>query len=380
MRVDPPLPFSDSSAPLDLTVDAPADDACAVALTSLDLGPSRVTRLVEQHGARRAWQLVLEGVEVVPDRVRRRALAVDITELWARHVAAGVGVCVRGSGGYPAVFEHDPDPPAVVFHRGDLDVLSGPRVAIVGTRRCTRYGVDVAHELGEGLAAAGVAVVSGLALGIDGAAHQGALRGGTPPIGVVGSGLDVVYPRANRALWAAVAGRGLLLSECALGAPPVAWRFPARNRLIAALADVVVVVESHARGGSLSTVAEAARRDRTVLAVPGPVRSPASAGTNQLLADGCAPACGVDDVLVALGLSPGRRRAASERRPAPDADGAAVLEALGWQPATVDQLALRTGLSVARLVVVLDQLREQRWVDGRGGWYERIGRERVSVD
>lgn len=415
MRVDPLLPFADPSVsaehvevddassgaestasehvhverafiersaadPADDDVDAPADDVYAVALASLDLGPSRVTRLIEQHGARRAWQLVLEGTEVVPDRVRRRASSVEVTDLWARHAAAGVGVCVRGSGAYPAAFEHDPDPPAVVFHLGDLDVLSGPRVAIVGTRRCTRYGVDVAHELGEGLAAAGVAVVSGLALGIDGAAHRGALRGGAPPIGVVGSGLDVVYPRANRSLWAAVAERGLLLSECALGTTPVAWRFPARNRLIAALADVVVVVESHARGGSLSTVAEAARRDRPVLAVPGPVRSPASAGTNQLLADGCAPACGVDDVLVALGLSPGRQRASSERRPAPDADGAAVLDALGWQPATVDQLALRTGLPVNRLVVVLDQLREQRWVDGRGGWYERIGRERVSAD
>jgi DNA processing protein len=221
-------------------------------------------------------------------------------------------------------------------------------------------------------------VVSGLALGIDAAAHVGALRGGAPPIAVVGSGLDVVYPRGNRTLWAQVASAGVMLTEAPLGAAPVAWRFPARNRLIAALADVVVVVESHERGGSLSTVAEAARRDRPVMAVPGPIRSPASAGTNRLLADGCAPVCGLDDVLVALGLSAGRDRAARERRPEPDADGAVVLDALGWHAASLEQLAMRCGLDVGRLVVALERLRLTGWVDDRGGWFERIGRERAS--
>jgi DNA processing protein len=221
-------------------------------------------------------------------------------------------------------------------------------------------------------------VVSGLALGIDAAAHVGALRGGAPPIAVVGSGLDVVYPRGNRTLWAQVASAGVMLTEAPLGAAPVAWRFPARNRLIAALADVVVVVESHERGGSLSTVAEAARRDRPVMAVPGPIRSPASAGANRLLADGCAPVCGLDDVLVALGLSAGRDRAARERRPEPDADGAVVLDALGWHAATLEQLAMRCGLDVGRLVVALERLRLTGWVDDRGGWFERIGRERAS--
>jgi DNA processing protein len=252
-------------------------------------------------------------------------------------------------------------------------------VAVVGTRRCTRYGREVAAELGEGLAAAGVAVVSGLALGIDAAAHVGALRGGAPPIAVVGCGLDVVYPRANRGLWQQVAATGVVLGEWPLGVAPVAWRFPARNRLIAALADVVVVVESHDRGGSLSTVAEAARRDRPVMAVPGPVRSPASAGANRLLADGCAPVCGLDDVLVALGLSPGRRRPARERRPAPDADGAVVLDALGWQAASLEQLAVRTGLRIGALVVALERLRVLGWIDARDGWFERIGRERAGV-
>jgi DNA processing protein len=355
------------------------DDAYSVALAALDLGPARLRGLLEGESAVAAWRAVVDGRADLPDDVRRRAARLDVGALWARHTDGGIGVCRRGAASYPAAFEDDPEPPAVLFHRGDLDVLSGPRVAIVGTRRCTRYGRDVALELGEGLAAAGVSVVSGLALGIDAAAHVGALRQGAPPIAVVGSGLDVVYPRAHRTLWADVAAAGVVLSEAALGAAPVAWRFPARNRLIAALADVVVVVESHERGGSLSTVAEAARRDRPVMAVPGSIRSPASAGTNRLLADGCAPACGVDDVLVAVGLSPGRRRAATERRRAPDAGGATVLDALGWQPATLEQLALRTGMGVGELVVAVDRLRQDGWIAGRGGWFERIGRERASA-
>jgi DNA processing protein len=354
-------------------------DAYAVALASLDLGPTRLRDLLASHSPHDAWRRVCAGdTEVAADAVRR-AQRTDVGALWARHVEAGIGVCRLGSAAAPGVFDDDPEPPAVLFHRGDLDVLGGPRVAIVGTRRCTRYGRDVALEFGEGLAAAGVSVVSGLALGIDAAAHIGALRGGAPPIAVVGSGLDVVYPRANRALWADVAAAGVVLSEAALGAAPIAWRFPARNRLIAALADVVVVVESHERGGSLSTVAEAARRDRTVLAVPGPVRSPASVGTNRLLADGCAPACGVDDVLVALGLSPGRTRPARERRPEPDAEGGRVLDALGWQAASFDQLAARTGLPLPGLVLAIERLRAAGWLESRGGWFERIGRERAGA-
>jgi DNA processing protein len=355
-------------------------DAYVEALAALDLGPARLRRLLEQHLPAEAWQRVLEGSLGFPADVRRSAARFDVVQRWQRVVEAGVGVCRRGAACYPSAFDDDPEPPAVVFHRGDLDALGGPRVAVVGTRRCTRYGRDVAFELGEGLAAAGVSVVSGLALGVDAAAHHGALRGGAPPIAVVGSGLDVPYPRPNRALWAEVAACGLVLSEAALGVPPTAWHFPARNRLIAALADVVVVVESHDRGGSLSTVLEAAARDRPVLAVPGPIRSPASAGTNRLLADGCAPACGVDDVLVALGLSPGRQRPATERRPTPDAHGAAVLDALGWQPANLEQLALRTGLGITALVVVLERLRAAGWIHGREGWFERIGRERAGAD
>ena len=183
------------------------------------------------------------------------ATRIDVASVWQRHVDAGVGVAALGSAAYPAPLVDDIEPPGVLFMRGDPAAISGPRVAIVGTRDATRYGLDLAYELGRELAAAGVAIVSGLAVGIDGAAHAGALAADTtPPIAVVGSGLDVVYPRRNAALWREVERRGVLLGEAPLGAPPERWRFPARNRMIAAIADVVVVVESRDAGGSMHTV------------------------------------------------------------------------------------------------------------------------------
>ena len=209
---------------------------------------------------------------------------------------AGIEIIDPGHELWP--FVDDPEPPIMAFARGDLGLLDRrPTVAVVGTRRCTSVGREMAYRLGQGLAEAGLVVISGLATGIDGAVHEGALASGGQALAVVGSGLDVVYPKANRRLWNRIGSEGLLLSEAVPGAKPERWRFPARNRLIAALADLVVVVESHAEGGSLLTVAEAADRGVEVVAVPGSVLSPASVGSNQLLVDGCAPVCSVDDVL-----------------------------------------------------------------------------------
>jgi DNA processing protein len=311
------------------------------------------------------------------------ARAVDPDEVLAAHRDAGVAVHPLGSAGYPPVLAADHQAPGVLFARGSLETLALPRVAIVGTRRCTRYGHDVAHRLGRDLAAAGVVVVSGLAKGVDGAAHEGALAaGGTPPVGVVGSGHDVVYPAVHRSLWRRVAEAGALLSEAPLGARPEQWRFPARNRIIAALAQAVVVVESHAAGGSMHTVVAANDRGRTILAVPGPVVSPASTGTNRLIADGCTPALDLDDVMVALGLdAPAPRRAGAPRQPprlaAPDGPAAQVLDALGWAPATLDQLLGRTGLRPGPAAVALAELEAGGWVTATAGWWERTG---ISAD
>lgn len=365
-------------------------EAWVTALASLEgMGPARLSALLaDRDDPADVWRAVAGGraaragtevAEVLgrggPDLVEtwaRAARELDPAAWWRRHVEAGIGVAIGTSPSYPQAFVDDVEPPAIVFLTGDPDVVVGPRVAIIGTRDCTRYGHDVARQLGSDLADAGVSVVSGLAVGIDGAAHSGALAvDGAPPIAVVGSGLDVIYPRRHRGLWQRVVERGVVLGEYPLGTAPVAWHFPARNRLIAALADVVVVVESQERGGSMHTVDEAQRRDVDVMAVPGPVTSPVSRGTNRLLADGAAVARDATDVLVKLGLGDGARRTTVERRPPPAAGDQRVLDAFDWQPAVVDHLALRTGLAIDDLVLALDQLERDGWIERRGGWFER---------
>lgn len=369
------------------------DEAFVIALTSLDhLGPRRLDALLGHLDPATAWDVVSSGrvleaapaelVEALgrePSKVeeawRRQAAGLSPVRLWRHHVDSGIGMALRSSPSFPSAFVDDIEPPSIIFSLGDPDVIVGPRVAIVGTRDCTRYGYDIARQLGAGLAEAGVGVVSGLALGIDGAAHAGALDvEGAPPIAVVGSGLDVRYPRRNGELWSRVADRGVVLSEYPLGMAPAAWHFPARNRLIVALADLVVVVESQSKGGSMHTVESAISRSVPVLAVPGPVTSKVSAGTNRLLHDGMSVCRDTTDVLLALGMSAGARRKAAERRPRPTPADRRILRAFEWQPATFDQLVLRTGLELYELTVALDRLADAGWIERRGGWYERIAK------
>ena len=365
--------------------------AYVAALASLpEVGPARLSSLLARGHPREVLDRLASGRVAADAELaaacgrgdptallrawRAAASGIDVDALWAAHVDGGVTVLVPSDAGWPARFDDDPDPPAVLFTRGDPEALVGrPVAAVVGTRGCSRYGWDVAHRLGRELAAAGVVVVSGLARGIDGAAHRGALdAGAAPPAGVVGTGLDVVYPRQARALWEEVASHGVLVSEAPLGTRPARWRFPARNRLIAALADVVVVVESAASGGALHTVDEALARDRPVLAVPGPVTSPSSVGTNRLLRDVAQPACDTDDVLTALGVAPGATGRATAAPPPPplDGDAAAVLDAVGWTSATLDAAAGRSGRTLGTTATALARLEAMGLVapDGPGRW------------
>ena len=239
-----------------------------------------------------------------------------------------------------------------------------------------RQGQRVAFELASELTAAGVSIVSGLALGIDAAAHRGALSaisageddrtGG--PVGVVGSGLDVVYPRQNERLWHDIGRAGTLVSESPPGVRPEKWRFPARNRVIAGLADAVVVVESHDSGGSLITVDEAQLRDVPVGAVPGPITSNSASGTNRLLVDGATPVLGADDVLAMIG----------HHRPAPidTADSAsvssAVLDGIGWTATTFEQLCLRLAMPAGEVAIELERLVQLQLCVRNGPWIERL--------
>ncbi|MGI8686420.1 MAG: DNA-processing protein DprA [Acidimicrobiales bacterium] len=324
--------------------------------------PSEAWRRVARGGAGKAWAAA--------------AASTSVAHVATAHMRAGVHVGLHGSPDYPVALAGDHEAPLALFRQGSPASLDGVLVGIIGTRRATGYGRDVARQFGRELSEAGVGVVSGLALGIDGAAHEGALAArAAPPVGVVGSGLDVVYPRRHADLWRRVAAAGCLLSEAPLGVRPEPWRFPARNRLIAALSSVLVVVESHAAGGSMHTVRAAAERGVTVMAVPGPIRSPASAGTNHLLADGCPPACDADDVLVALALETAGRPARVDPRPPPEGPEAHVLDLLGWEAASLDSLLAATDLAPARLAVALTRLELAGWARGRGGWWERVAPE-----
>jgi DNA processing protein len=268
--------------------------------------------------------------------------------------------------GYPIA---DPlrDRPAVLLAEGDApEALERPRVAVVGTRAATPHGLADARELGAFLAGAGVTVVSGMAIGIDGAVHEGAVGAGGAAVGVVATGLDVEYPRRHTALYDHVRRNGVILGETGFGVRPSASRFPVRNRIIAALADVIVVVEATARGGARITAQYGLDYGRFVMAVPGSRRNAAAAGTNELIADGAQPLTDWSDVLLALGMSPGARRG-GDARPAPGADGSALLRALGGEAASPDQLAARTGLAPERIAVAIVALERAGWVERAGG-------------
>ena len=335
-------------------------------LASLDgMGPKRLAAVAAAHEPVDALARLRSGRPLavtierkVVDRWRAEAPCLDDESVRRAIVSSEMFVSRPGDDAHPSALAADVDPAPVLFRRGRQFDESRPAVAIVGTRRCTGLGREVAHELGFGLAEAGVVVVSGLALGVDGAAHRGALRAdGAPPLAFVGGGADVVYPKRHRDLWASMLAAGTIASEAPPGAAPTRWRFPARNRLIAALSDVVVVVESRGAGGSLLTVDEAIRRDRQVMSVPGSVRNPAAVGTNALLADGCAPVTSVDDVLLALGLS-----RADRGRPQPIAEPdlpeplAQVLAAIDDGATDLDTVVARSGRSAAEVLAAVGDL------------------------
>lgn len=358
------------------------DWVCAAALCSLPLQtPARVRSLLRAGSPSQIFERVaynsgpVDGIDSEVLKVWRRHVTCDLDVLRDRYVAADVQVLTERDEHYPWPLRGDPAAPAVVFVRGSLDVLDHRRVAIIGTRRASNAGRHFARELGAALAERNVCVVSGLARGIDGEGHRGALGiGGTarPVLGVVASGLDVTYPPEHADLWKSVARHGLLLSETPLGARPEAHRFPMRNRILAALSEVVVVVESAATGGSMSTVREAERRGVAVMAVPGRPGVRTSEGTNSLLRDGCAPVTNVDDVLVALGLDTRKSRPRSDVRQVPIGSEQCVVAALSREPGTIDSLSLCTALSVVEVALALGRLESAGWVARSGAWWELL--------
>ena len=352
------------------------------------IGPQQLRTLLDDCEPAEAWHRVAAShpdvVERYPKAAPRWATAActfDVEAWWVRCTADGRRVALLGSDAYPQALADDHAAPAVLFIAGDTGAIDGrARVAVVGTRRCTASGSEMAERLGRELASAGVAVVSGLALGIDGAAHRGALasNGTGCAIGVVGSGLDVPYPTQHRRLWREVAIEGVLLSEVPPGGRPEAWRFPARNRIIAALAHAIVVVESHATGGAMLTVEQATMRSRDVLVVPGAPASPAAAGTNALLVEGAIPVRDAADVLAHLAIGcpepvSAVLPATAERDVPAEIAADPVLACVDFTATSTEKILERCRMAPAEVSLALHRLEVAGCVRGAGhGWWERL--------
>ena len=275
---------------------------------------------------------------------------------------------------YPGALLNTADPPLMLYLHGQPEVLDHPRkLAIVGSRNPTPQGETNARQFARSLGEAGVCVVSGLALGVDGAAHAGALEGGGTTIAVVGTGLDTVYPRRHDALANRIAERGLLISEYPLGTPPLAANFPQRNRIIAGLSQGTLVVEAAVRSGSLITARFAAGQGREVFAIPGSVHAPQSRGCHALIRQGAKLVESAQDILEDLRIAdPSGHRTEPDQAAEPVND---LLRAVGHDPVSFDALQARTGLDTATLQARLLELELEGEV-GRmpGGLLQRIAR------
>jgi DNA processing protein len=255
------------------------------------------------------------------------------------------------------------DPPARLYLRGNGDptTLAQTAVAIVGARACSPYGAQVARMLGRELASAGVVVVSGLARGIDGEAHRGALETNGHTVAVLGCGIDRDYPAAHATLAQSIGERSLIVSEYEPGVEPAPWRFPARNRIIAGLCAATIVVEARERSGALITADFALEEGREVFAVPGEITSALSAGANALLRLGATPLTAAADVLESLGIEPQSDDSRTADSP--------LLDLL---PATADELVRRTGLAVGEVIAALAELEIAGLVAEGDGIYRRL--------
>ncbi|MCC2958136.1 DNA-processing protein DprA [Massilia sp. IC2-477] len=301
------------------------------------------------------------------------ALCAPITPELARRIALTLAwlsephhhLVTQQDADYPGDLLHIPDPPLLLYINGRRELLHTPMIAVVGSRNASTQGRANAENFAEALSRAGLCVVSGMALGIDTAAHEGALRGSGSTIAVIGTGPDRVYPARNRALAHRIAEAGCIVSEYALGTPPVANNFPRRNRIISGMAAGVLVVEAAAQSGSLITAQMAAEQGREVFALPGSIHSALAKGCHQLIREGAQLVETVDEVLAAMQVSPLARQVAA----CPAAGDAALLAALGHDPvepdALLDSLGRDAGWLAGELLALELAGQLERLPDGR---------------
>jgi DNA processing protein len=350
------------------------------------IGPRLTAALLHRFGSAaavlRARPSELQEVPHIGARLAEQLAAAlqksDVDAELALMELNDVHLLIRGTAGYPSSLENITDPPHLLYIRGTLEARDANAIAIVGSRSCTGYGRRMADRLAAELVRAGFTVISGLARGIDGVAHRAALQAGGRTLAVLAGGLSSIYPPEHRELADQVAAGGALLTESAMRMEPMAGMFPARNRLISGLARGVVIIEAAERSGALITASHAGDQGRPVFAVPGPMDSPASAGTHQLLRKGAILIRGTEDILEEInGVAPARGRSTSTpepSKPLPELDDVQrrIWDYLGERPRHVDEMAQHFQTPVGPLSSTL-LLMEMKKVVRRlpGNLYER---------
>jgi DNA processing protein len=350
------------------------------------IGPARLATLLAAcrtplgaHSAPFAFLCTLPGISAAFATAIKATPLESGRRLLEASARAGADILIPEDDGFPAVLRSIPDPPPVLFSLGERSLLERPAVAIVGSRDHTSYGESVARSVAAEAARAGVVVVSGMARGLDAVAHAAALEVGGGTIGVLGNGLGVIYPAANRRLYEHVASDGLLLTEFPPGERPHAGSFPRRNRIISGLARATVVIEAAVGSGALITAGAALDQGREVLAVPGPISSPVSAGCNRLIRDGATPYLEPVDLLQHYADAkplpirvPAAGACSPPRAELPEtlsAEERAVAELLGPDPLHVDAIAARAGRPVGQLLALLCALELAGVASQRPGRY-----------
>ena len=338
------------------------------------IGAVRMRTLLAYFGdAQTAWQApadVLQeaglGPKVLKNFLKVRE-GVSLDEVWENIQAQGITVLTWEDEGYPRRLNEIDNPPPVLYLRGQLLEDDSWAVAVVGTRRMTSYGRQVAEEIGYALASSGITVVSGLARGVDAVSHSAALSAGGRTLAVLGSGVDRIYPPEHRDLAEQITANGAVLSDYAVGTPPEGVNFPPRNRIIAALSKAVVVVEAGVQSGALITAAFAAEQGREVFAVPGSIHAPQSKGTNVLIQQGAHILLDVQDVLEILNLSMiNEHRSARTVLPS-DATEAKLYEILGAEPLHVDDIRAQSELPINKVSSTLALMELKGMVRQVGG-------------
>ena len=314
------------------------------------------------------------GLKVI-ERILQARKSVDLDKLWAKIEAQGIKILTWEDEAYPQRLKEIDQPPPVLYIRGDYLPDDLFAVAIVGTRRVTAYGRQIAEELAAYLASNGITVVSGLARGVDAIAHQTVLKAGGRTIGVLGSGVDKIYPPEHRGLAEKMMESGAIISDYAPGTPPDASNFPPRNRIISGLSLAVVVIEAGETSGALITAEFAAEQGREVFAVPGSILAPQSKGTNKLIQNGALPLLSVNDLMQALDLTRMSEQKAARRIIPADETEARLMKVLSEEPLHVDEIRNQTELPIEKVSATLALMELKGMVRQVGGMHYVAVRE-----